>query len=281
MLSRSFWVCSGTEPACARSCATRSLLIVAWTCCQPSVAARSENGKVLEKSAAPVRLDPRWSNSLRLGLDTKFEVILTSPYFRAFKKYTSNAKKKTRKRADGAAVRFGHHIREDRRNLFLRWQFYSMKTADRPNGPWLRPENQLNAVSEISERRLIEAAQADPARFGELYELHFDRVYAYVSRRLNDRDAAQDVTSEVFHHALANLKQFEWRGAPFGAWLMRIASNAITDRWRRQNRESGQTSEIEAVSKDPNPEEIQHRARLFGLVRTLPEDQRRVIEMRF
>ena len=139
----------------------------------------------------------------------------------------------------------------------------------------------MNAVSELTERRLIEAAQQDPARFGDLYEIHFDRVYAYVSRRLGDRDAAQDVTSEVFHHALANLKHFEWRGAPFGAWLMRIASNAITDRWRRQNRESGQSSEIEAVSKDPSPEEIQHRARLFALVRTLPEDQRRVIEMRF
>jgi RNA polymerase sigma-70 factor, ECF subfamily len=139
----------------------------------------------------------------------------------------------------------------------------------------------LKAVSETSERRLIEAAQQDPARFGDLYELHFDRVYAYISRRLGDRDAAQDVTSEVFHHALANLKHFEWRGAPFGAWLMRIASNAITDRWRRQNRESGQSSEIEAVSKDPSPEEIQHRARLFTLVGTLPEDQRRVIEMRF
>jgi RNA polymerase sigma factor (sigma-70 family) len=35
------------------------------------------------------------------------------------------------------------------------------------------------------------------------------------------------------------------------------------------------------VSKDPSPEEIQHRARLFTLVGTLPEDQRRVIEMRF
>jgi RNA polymerase sigma-70 factor, ECF subfamily len=142
-------------------------------------------------------------------------------------------------------------------------------------------ENALNAVSELSERRLIEAAQQDPARFGDLYELHFDRVYAYISRRLGDRDAAQDVASEVFHHALANLRHFEWRGAPFGAWLMRIASNAITDRWRRLNRETGQTSAIEAVSKDPSPEEVQHRARLFALVRTLPDDQRRVIEMRF
>jgi RNA polymerase sigma-70 factor (ECF subfamily) len=139
----------------------------------------------------------------------------------------------------------------------------------------------LKAVSELTEKRLIEAAQQDPARFGDLYELHFDRVYAYVSRRLNDRDAAQDVTSEVFHHALANLKHFEWRGAPFGAWLMRIASNAITDRWRRRNRESGQSSEIEAVSKEPSPEEVQYRARLFALVRALPGDQRRVIEMRF
>ena len=139
----------------------------------------------------------------------------------------------------------------------------------------------MNGVSETTERRLVEAAQQDPARFGDLYELHFDRVYGYVSRRLGDRDAAQDVTAETFHHALANLRHFEWRGAPFGAWLMRIASNAITDRWRRQSRESGQSSEIEAVSKDPSPEEVQHRAHLFALVRTLPEDQRRVIEMRF
>lgn len=140
----------------------------------------------------------------------------------------------------------------------------------------------MNAVSAPTERRLIEAAQQDPARFGDLYELHFDRIYAYIARRLNDRDAAQDVTSEVFHHALANLKHFEWRGAPFGSWLMRIASNAITDRWRKLHRESGDIEAVaEPVSKDPSPEDVQHTARLFALVRTLPEDQRRVIEMRF
>src|SRR5271154_6427820 len=94
MLSRSFWVCSGMEPACARICATRSLLIGAWTCCQPSVAARSGRGKVLEKSAAPARLDPRWSNSLRLGLDTKFEVILRSPYFVRSKNTLQTRKRK-------------------------------------------------------------------------------------------------------------------------------------------------------------------------------------------
>ncbi|MFY9977323.1 MAG: sigma factor, partial [Candidatus Sulfotelmatobacter sp.] len=68
---------------------------------------------------------------------------------------------------------------------------------------------------EADERLLVEAAQKDPARFAELYENHFERVYAYVVRRVGDRTETEDLTSEVFHHALANLQKFEWRGIPF------------------------------------------------------------------
>ncbi|MFY9803354.1 MAG: sigma-70 family RNA polymerase sigma factor [Candidatus Acidiferrales bacterium] len=139
----------------------------------------------------------------------------------------------------------------------------------------------MSSVQEAGERQLVEAAQQDPRRFGELYELHFARVYAYVWRRVGDRDAAEDVTSEVFHHALANLKKFEWRGAPFGAWLMRIASNAIADRWRRRARENATELADDPASGEPSPEEVEMRAQLFRLVRELPAEQRRVIEMRF
>ncbi|MGH9710978.1 MAG: RNA polymerase sigma factor, partial [Candidatus Acidiferrales bacterium] len=58
--------------------------------------------------------------------------------------------------------------------------------------------------NEADERLLAEAAQKDPSRFAELYELHFERVYAYVARRVGNRVEAQDLTSEVFHQALAN-----------------------------------------------------------------------------
>jgi hypothetical protein len=37
------------------------------------------------------------------------------------------------------------------------------------------------------ERALIEAAQADPARFVDGYDRYVDRVYAYVSRRAGSR----------------------------------------------------------------------------------------------
>jgi RNA polymerase sigma-70 factor, ECF subfamily len=147
------------------------------------------------------------------------------------------------------------------------------------------PEGLLVPVTnQPEERLLVEAAQRDPARFAELYECNFDRVYAYVSRRLTDRGAAEDVTAEVFHQALANIGRFEWRGTPFVAWLLRIAANAIVDYWRKASREQ-QLSDQDAPESFPvtaeNIERVEHRAMLFRLVRTLPADQRRVIEMRF
>ena len=136
---------------------------------------------------------------------------------------------------------------------------------------------------EADERLLVEAAQQDPARFAELYELNFERVYAYAVRRVSNRAEAEDVTSEVFHQALANLKRFEWRGIPFAAWLFRIAANLISDRWQRSGREvADDDGVIDAAQVSPAEiEEVERRATLFRLVSTLPEEQRRVVMLRF
>ncbi len=134
------------------------------------------------------------------------------------------------------------------------------------------------------ERRLIEAAQRDPARFAPIYEDNFERVCAFIARRVHDRDQAQDLTADVFHSALENLARFEWRGAPFAAWLYRIAANAIADRGKRGARFEA-VKLREASGPDPFSDtdlaEVEHRARLFKLVEKLPDDQRRVITMRF
>lgn len=129
------------------------------------------------------------------------------------------------------------------------------------------------------ERALVEAARRDPARFAELYEIHFDLIYAYIARRVRDRDVAEDLTSEVFHKALANLGSFEWRGAPFAAWLIRIAANAVADQSKRAAREAGNPGPEPA--SEPDMEAIENRARLFRLVQDLPADQKRVIYGRF
>jgi RNA polymerase sigma-70 factor, ECF subfamily len=133
--------------------------------------------------------------------------------------------------------------------------------------------------NEADERLLIEAARKDPSRFAEVYEHYFERVYAYVARRVGNRQEAEDITSEVFHQALANIGKFEWRGVPFAAWLLRIAANATADKWRRNAREQGNPGKEESAEYDF--ESSNEGARLFRLVKELPVEQRMVIEMRF
>src|SRR5437016_9295176 len=142
-------------------------------------------------------------------------------------------------------------------------------------------------VREAEERRLVEAAQRDTARFGDVYEHYFEIVYAYVARRVRNRTEAEDMTAEVFRKALQSLPRFKWTGAPFAAWLFRIASNIMADRAKRAAREGNfQGDQDGPDSRAPQPqqadlEQSERSAGVSRLVDELAEDQRRVLVMRF
>ena len=138
----------------------------------------------------------------------------------------------------------------------------------------------MSAVANVAdERLLIEAAQHDPSRFAELYENNFDRVYAFIARRVQNREEAEDATAEVFHQALSKLGTFQWRGVPFVAWLLRIAANALADRWQRESRNPEVPADfLEEAGTD---QKVERSAMLFQLVDRLPADQRLVILRRF
>lgn len=151
----------------------------------------------------------------------------------------------------------------------------------------------LGQLSEAEERRLVAAAQGDRACFGDVYERYFELVYAYVARRVRDRATTEDLTSEVFRKALASLPRFKWTGAPFGAWLIRIASNLIADRTKQAAREVDMPLDEQGSSstaRESSPklhaqqfdfEAAERSAYVIRLVDDLPEDQRRVVRMRF
>lgn len=120
------------------------------------------------------------------------------------------------------------------------------------------------------ERELIEAARKDGRRFAQLYERNFERVFAFVMRRVADRAEAERVTTLVFQHALANLAQFEWRGVPFSVWLFRIAVNIV----------GSHCAPADDLDRSSWPD-IDRQAALFPLVAGLPPEQRAVIVKRF
>ena len=134
------------------------------------------------------------------------------------------------------------------------------------------------AGAEALEREQIEAAQRDPRQFAVLYENNFRKVFAYVARRVPGREEAEDVTSEVFHQALAGLQTFCWVGRPFVAWLLGIAAHLIAKRWQQIGRSPGVAEEIDVEGEGPDAE---RQAMYAQLIERLPEDQRHVIERRF
>ncbi len=90
---------------------------------------------------------------------------------------------------------------------------------------------------DFDERKAVEQAQAgDEEALSTLYTFYFPRVYRYVSGRVRSTQDAEDVTEEVFLRVVTNLRKFEWRGLPFGAWVFRIARNEVVSHSRRKKR---------------------------------------------
>ncbi len=194
--------------------------------------------------------------------------------------------------ARSAAGGNAHASAREREEVALKARAVSAAAKSRASGAGGASDAAERALS--AERALIEAAQRERIRFAELYENNFERVYAYVARRVRDgaggdREEAQDLTADVFHLALKNIGRFEWRGVPFAAWLFKIASNELADRSKRLRHRRAQERENNFLFQEsadlapaaPGVEDAERRARLFKLVERLPRDQSRVIVMRF
>jgi RNA polymerase sigma-70 factor (ECF subfamily) len=127
------------------------------------------------------------------------------------------------------------------------------------------------------DRQLVEAAQNEPARFAELYEQNFVRVYAFFARRTSTREEAQDLTGEVFHQALASIQSFQWQGTPFVAWLYGIAANVLSKHWQKLGKHpAGELRDLSIGGED-----IERSVMLGKAVESLLPDQRQVIVRRF
>ncbi len=77
-----------------------------------------------------------------------------------------------------------------------------------------------------------------PPDFADWFREYRPTVYKYVRFRLATREAAEDVTSEVFMKALRALDRYDPDRASPKTWLLRIARNAVTDHLRSLRRRS-------------------------------------------
>jgi RNA polymerase sigma-70 factor (ECF subfamily) len=119
-------------------------------------------------------------------------------------------------------------------------------------------------------------ANAEPAAFAQLVELHFQPVYRVAWRMLGGGDGAEDVAQEAFLRLWQNPRQVR-DGKALKSWLMRVASNLVVDRYRRQGPvDAGELPD--AADDAPGPELALRRtnvaAAIDRAIAGLPERQR-------
>jgi RNA polymerase sigma-70 factor, ECF subfamily len=158
-----------------------------------------------------------------------------------------------------------------------------------------RPEEGGPRLAHLDrDRRLVEAAQADPAQFEALYRKYLAQVYSYAFYELRDHHDAEDVTERTFLAALTNLGRFEERARPadgdgastFRVWLFRIARNAVAERSRRRRRRPEATLDAAATVAAPHDVEAEaalhdDAAAAWRAVGRLRGDRRRAVILRF
>ncbi|MBN1766481.1 MAG: sigma-70 family RNA polymerase sigma factor [Sedimentisphaerales bacterium] len=87
---------------------------------------------------------------------------------------------------------------------------------------------------EPSDDVLIKAhLQGDGAAFGELVRRHGDSLMGYLMRLCKDRHQAEDMFQESFSRAYQKAGLFKGRSS-FKTWLYTIATNIVTDFYRKQ-----------------------------------------------
>jgi RNA polymerase sigma-70 factor (ECF subfamily) len=114
------------------------------------------------------------------------------------------------------------------------------------------------------EGELIARSQlGDVSAFNQLVLNYQQSTYGVVFRMLGDRDIAADVTQDVFIAAFRGIQSFRG-GSSFRAWLMRIASNAACDYWRRTQRHPTESLDIDADDDDAHAASILNSAVAIG-----------------
>jgi RNA polymerase sigma-70 factor (ECF subfamily) len=137
----------------------------------------------------------------------------------------------------------------------------------------------------LQEQILVDAAKQDPEQFRGLYTRYYERIFLYVWQRIDDKEVAHDVTSQVFLKAMQNLYKYEFKGVPFASWLYRIAKSEVYTVLRKQ--QTQRTVNIDSVGMGDMVSEMEEDAYaewmpvLSAAVADLEEDDLQMIEMRF
>jgi RNA polymerase sigma-70 factor (ECF subfamily) len=141
-------------------------------------------------------------------------------------------------------------------------------------------------MSDDVTRKLIDRAKnGDSGAIATIYQTHVGMIFRYIAYRVGSDEDAEDLTGEVFVKMVESLPRYQHTGAPFEAWLHRIAAARVADFYRLRNRQQEIALTENLQSERISPEErlvnAQEQAELRAALRELSEEEQTVLIYRF
>ena len=137
------------------------------------------------------------------------------------------------------------------------------------------------------EKRWLQLVAIDTEQFRAFYDKYHDPLFRFIAHHVGDAETAQDLTQDVFIHALERLDHFGWQGYSFGAWLFHIARRQVLPHyWRSQVRHPDHAvADDEAVAdtgadQAGDLEREQLRGRVRALMARFPDERYDVFVLR-
>lgn len=130
---------------------------------------------------------------------------------------------------------------------------------------------------------LVQRAQKNPARFGEIYDLYVQRVYRFLYSQGLSQTEADDVAAQTFLDALEGLPRYREQGR-FAGWLFSIARNRMRDHFRARSREQPLEKDVEEQEHHSLPDQVEQEQMiqaLGSLIDELDTGQKELLNLRY
>src|SRR5437764_13964328 len=119
---------------------------------------------------------------------------------------------------------------------------------------------------------------------GSTFRENAARIYRFIYAKVGNREAAEDLTSQVFLKAVRWLAQ-DRSADSIRAWLYTVARGTIADYWRQQSRQPMvplEDPDALLFCGTEGPLEVRRtRERAWRILDALPEREREVLRLRF